>query len=608
MQEYKTRTEKRKAEEAASKRSRKLKGPMSLDQERSLEEVPAVEVEMPEKANVVIPPASQEPLNDEGIDSGNKMVQGTFWMTFGSIFSRLLGALYVIPWNAMMGAGSQMGNTLFAVGYTPYSFFLSLGIAGFPSAMSKQIAQYNAQRNYRAGQELFKKSMYFMAITGIVSSILMYLLAPIIAEYSPGASVEDSTLVIRSLAPALLLVPAMSLMRGYFQGYQNMVPSAITQVVEQVVRVAYILGATFLVMQVFNGSVAVAVAHSTFAAFVGAIASFVMLMWYYRKHMTANGSVIAMSPAPETIDTRGAIKEMLKESVPFIIVGSGITFGKMIDQFTFEHIMLSTTEYGEAVIANLYGLFSFNADKLIMIIISLAVGMSATSIPLLVENYIGQNVQQLRKQVQQILELFAFVMFPAAFGMMAVSEPIFALFYGVDRYTFEGYHLLMVASFMSIILGLFTIVSSILQSFGKHRLAIRYLIIGLVVKVVLQYPLIAVSETSGALWATTIGFLVTSLLSLGNIYQLTGFDWKETGNSVGAIAVITGWMMVAAYVTIRVARLFLSPERKLVALILVLLVAAIGGFVYLYLALKTRMADRVLGQRVGGLRRVLRIR
>lgn len=596
MQEYKTRAERKQAEKAAVKRKR-------------VDEASVVELELSEIGNVTLPPAvhMEEESEKEG-DSGKKMVQGTFWMTFGSIFSRLIGALYIIPWNAMMGAGSQMGNTLFAVGYTPYSFFLSLGIAGFPSAMSKQIAQYNAQKNYKAGQELFKKSMYFMAITGVVSSILMFLLAPIIAEYSPGASVEDSTLVIRALSPALLLVPAMSLIRGYFQGYQNMVPSALTQVVEQVIRVAYILGATFLVMQVFSGRVAVAVAHSTFAAFVGAVASSMMLVWYYRKHMTTYGATIARSPDPEAIDTRGAITEMLRESIPFIIVGSGITFGKIIDQFSFQPIMLATTGYEERIIGHLYGLFSFNADKLIMIIISLAVGMSATSIPLLVENYIRRNKSQLRLQVQQIMELFAFVMFPASFGMMVVAEPIYTLFYGVNEYTQEGAHVLMVASIMSIILGLFTIVASILQSFGQHRLAIRYLVIGLGVKVVLQYPLIAGFESAGPLLATTIGFLVTSLLCLGKIYQLTGFDWKATSRSVGTITVITGWMTVIAYVTIRLARLFLSPERKIIALMLVLLVAAVGGAIYLYLSLKLRTADRVLGQRVSGLRRILRIR
>src|SRR5699024_1395438 len=97
-------------------------------------------------------PSATSVVAEEPDQSDDKMVQGTFWMTFGSIFSRLLGALYIIPWNAMMGASRNIGNALFSVGYAPYQFFLSIGIAGFPSAMSKQIAQYNAKKQYQAGQ------------------------------------------------------------------------------------------------------------------------------------------------------------------------------------------------------------------------------------------------------------------------------------------------------------------------------------------------------------------------------------------------------------------------------------------------------------------------
>ena len=81
-------------------------------------------------------------INEENETTNNKMVQGTFWMTFGSIFSRLIGALYIIPWNALMGStdAANTANALYSIGYTPYQLFLSIGIAGFPAAMSKQVA------------------------------------------------------------------------------------------------------------------------------------------------------------------------------------------------------------------------------------------------------------------------------------------------------------------------------------------------------------------------------------------------------------------------------------------------------------------------------------
>lgn len=551
------------------------------------------------------------PIQTEAVSSletgEDKMIQGTFWMTFGSIFSRLLGALYIIPWNAMMGPSAEMGNALFAVGYTPYQLFLSIGIAGFPSAMSKQIAQYNAKGQFNQGQELFKKSSLFMIMTGLISAILMYILAPVIGANSPGVSVEANTLVIRSLAPALLIVPIMSLVRGYFQGYQNMVPSAITQVVEQVIRVIYILLATFLVMSVFNGHFSMAVAHSTFAAFIGAVASLLMLMWYYRKHMQKYNNVIRNSHTNTKLNVSSAIKEMVKESIPFIIIGSGITFAKLIDQFTFQPIMQATTSYDSEIISNLYGLFSFNADKLIMIIISLAVGMAATSIPLLVENYIKGNVLQLGNQIRQIFELFAFAMFPAALGMAVVSAPIYNLFYPITDLTPVGIRLLAISSLMSIILGAFTIVSSILQSFGKHLEAILYLIIGLAAKLLAQFPFIWLFGTRGALLATALGFMVTTLLSILKIYKLVPFNAKATGKTIGLISLATGYMFIIAHIASRLLGLFIEPDRKVIALLMVMILAAVGGLVYVYLVLKLRVADAILGSRVAMLRDKFRI-
>ena len=596
----------------------KLKKEVARKQELQKEQVQSEEKDSEVPTSIQIPsdrgPVSEYQFEEEAellrseISAGDKMIQGTFWMTFGSIFSRLLGALYIIPWNAMMGQSKEIGNALFAVGYGPYQLFLSLGIAGFPSAMSKKVAQYNAKKQYRAGEELFKKSMVFMLLTGVVSSVLMYMIAPLIAANSPGGSVADKTLVIRALAPALLVVPVMSLVRGYFQGYQNMIPSAITQVVEQVVRVIYILLATFLVMQVFNGRVAVAVAHSTFAAFIGAVASCIMLIWYYRKHLQKMGPVIENSTDEVEINITSAIQEMLKESIPFILVGSGITFGKLIDQFTFGRFMSALTDYSETLIGIKYGLFSFNADKLIMIIISLAVGLSATAIPLLVENYIKQNIEGLRDQIKKIFELFAFVMFPSALGMMVVSRPIYSLFYGFSEYNVQGTQLLAIASIMSIILGGFTIAASILQSFGKHYHAILYLGAGLILKIILQYPMIKIFETAGPLYSTSLAFLLTTVLSMWKIHQIVPFDLRAIGKSVLIIFLITGWMVAVAFIVRLLLGTFLSPYRRLTALLLVVGVALAGGRVFMYLALKTRIADQVLGNRIGSLRQKFHIK
>ncbi len=204
--------------------------------------------------------------------SRDKMLSGSAWMTAGSILSRFLGAVYIIPWSIWFGNYFLRGNALYGLGYNIYSFFLIVAIAGIPSAIAKQVAHYNALNEYGVGVRLYKRGLVLAVSTGVVSAAVLYFGAPLIDGGNPNVIP-----VLHSLAWAILIIPTMSLTRGYFQGYQQMAPSAISQFVEQLVRVIYMLVTAFLIMQVFHGDWVKAVSQSTFAAFVGAVAGMLTL-------------------------------------------------------------------------------------------------------------------------------------------------------------------------------------------------------------------------------------------------------------------------------------------------------------------------------------------
>ncbi|GAJ25153.1 membrane protein [Liquorilactobacillus sucicola DSM 21376 = JCM 15457] len=205
-----------------------------------------------------------------------KMLRGSAWMTVGSIFSRILGAIYIIPWYGWFGADKLQANALYTKGYTVYSMFLMIAISGIPSAVAKQVSHYNAQNEYAVGRRLFKKSLLLMLIIGVLCAVAMWVSAPWISQ-------GDANLVpvYRSLSIALIVIPVMSLTRGFFQGYQDMFPSAMSQLLEQIVRIIYMLAATFLIMRVVKGSYVTGVVHSTFAAFVGALGGLFILVLYF---------------------------------------------------------------------------------------------------------------------------------------------------------------------------------------------------------------------------------------------------------------------------------------------------------------------------------------
>ena len=222
-----------------------------------------------------------------------------------------------------------------------------------------------------------------MAGFGVVTAGIMYIAAPWLATASGGG--EELIPTMRSLSVALLVFPCMSVMRGYFQGNQDMKPFAISQIVEQIARVFYMLLATFIIMRVVEGDYTAAVTQSTFAAFIGVLASVLVLVYYFQKQRVRMDVLLDMSKEETEIQTKELVLSTIKEAIPFIIVGSGITIFKLVDQYTFVRIMKGFTQYSNDQLLDMMAIFGSNPDKLTMVVIGLATSMASTGLPLISE-------------------------------------------------------------------------------------------------------------------------------------------------------------------------------------------------------------------------------
>ncbi|MFK8243417.1 MULTISPECIES: polysaccharide biosynthesis protein [unclassified Facklamia] len=505
-------------------------------------------------------------------------VKGTAWLTVGNLISRILGALYVIPWATWLGAEFTNANALYSVGYRPYSLFLAISTAGFPSAIAKQMAYYNARKEYKVADKLFKNSLMVMGVTGLISALLLFLSAPFIAYNSATDTPEAAIVVIRSLAPALLILPVMSLLRGYFQGFGDMVPTAVSQILEQIARVVYLLVATYAIMQLLSGNVTSAVAHSTFAAFIGALLSLLYLVIVYLKRRPLIQILFERSEDTTELDFKTSMKLLLVDSVPFILLGSGIIIAQMVDLFSFRQILETTTIILSSDIKVMYGTMSHDVDKLIMIVISVAIGMSLSSIPLITSLYANAEVKKTAQLIERISIVFLIFMLPAALGMASIADNMYQLFYANGSE--QGPGLLVTASYLSIILGAYTVLSTILQSMNYRRLAIKYLFIGLLVKVVLQFPLVALFHAHGALASTLVAFLVTSCLMLWKIHQLVSLDFKAMLPDTVIIFTASVLMALSAgFWNISLNALF-GPVGRLFTFIKIIVIVLFAAMVY----------------------------
>ncbi|WP_331713799.1 oligosaccharide flippase family protein [Lentibacillus sp. JNUCC-1] len=164
--------------------------------------------------------------------------------------------IYVIPFQELVG---ETGGTLFNFAYTPYNIFLSISTIGVPLAVSKFVSKYNSLGDYQTGMRMFKSGMVLMMVTGIVAFLTMFLSAGwlagviITSEDASKVTTADVVLVMRTVSIALIIIPAMSIVRGFFQGYQSMGPTAISQVVEQIIRILFLLASAFVVVKILGG-------------------------------------------------------------------------------------------------------------------------------------------------------------------------------------------------------------------------------------------------------------------------------------------------------------------------------------------------------------------
>lgn len=536
-----------------------------------------------------------------------KLVKGSAWMTAGSITSRLLGALYVIPWLYMIGNDKtqDLANALMSVGYRIYSVFLIIATAGIPGVLSKEVAYFNERGEYRKSWQLFVKSLLLMLAFGVISGAIMFATAPIVARNSPQVNVSDAVMVIRSLVPAVVIIPPMSLVRGFIQGHQEMAPSALSMFFEQVGRIVYLLVATFIIMKVMMGKYPLAVAHSTFAAFVGAVISLLYLT--YVLYREKDDLKLRLSEDNEKVNSLGGFsfyKDLIINAIPFVLFASATEMLGLVDQFTFVPTMKRYTAFSSVEIVQLYGVMSFNVNKLVMIIISFASSIGVSALPLVASSYAKRNREKLGLLIENNLVLFSIVMLPAAIGVFVVAEPFYNLFYSANA---TGTTILRVYSIASIFLGLFLILGYILQATNQMRTIVMGLVIAFALKIAWQPVMIKFFNVNGAVLSTAIAFLAIDILFLWSIAQISDIRWTRVFRKLAIVAVNTLIMGIVAYGVVSLLGKVLVLERKLYAIIALVIVASIGAFLYLGLTLITNQGTLLLGAKADRLRQKLHL-
>ena len=531
-----------------------------------------------------------------------QMVRGTAWLTASNFLSRLLGAFYIIPWYAWMGTHAEQANALFGMGYNIYAVFLLISTAGIPVAIAKQVSKYNALGQEETSYHLLRKILKLTSILGLIFAAIMYLGSPLLAAWSGGG--EDLVRVMKSLSWALLIFPSMSVLRGFFQGFNNLKPYAMSQIAEQIIRVIWMLLTAYIIMNIGSGDYVNAVVQSTFAAFIGMIASVLVLvvfLWREGKWQ----AIFAGNTNDVTVDTQALILETIKEAIPFIITGAAIQLFQIVDQMSFINTMTSFTSYSNKDLQILYAFLSSNPNKITMILVSIATAIAGAGIPLLTENFVNKDKKAAAQLVVNNLQMLWMVLFPALVGAIILAEPIYTLFYGAPSNT--ALWLFVGALIQVIFLALYSLLAPMLQALFEPRKAILFFVYGLVVKIVLQIPFIYVFQAYGPLISTAIGLAVPIVLMYRRIHEVTGFNRQGLRRSILLMTLLALIMGVVVAIAAYGLHFAISPTTRLGSVVYIALVGAIGVLVYGFLTLATHLLDKLIGTRAKTLRQKLHL-
>ncbi|HEL0589366.1 TPA: polysaccharide biosynthesis protein [Streptococcus equi subsp. zooepidemicus] len=528
------------------------------------------------------------------------MVQGAAWSTAGNFISRLLGVLYIIPWYIWMGQYAIQANALFNMGYNVYAYFLLISTTGLNVAIAKQVAKYNSMGQQEHSYQLIRSTLKVMLVLGLVFSVLMYLGSPLFARLSGG----DETLVpiMHSLSLAVFVFPVMSVIRGIFQGYKEIKPYALSQIAEQLVRVIWMLLTTFFIMKMGSKDYIAAVTQSTFAAFIGMIASMAVLFYYFWTQGLLK-AIFTKTEHAIPIDIKGLLIETLKESIPFIITGSAIQAFQLIDQWTFVNTMTLFTNYTRSQLWVLFGYFNANPAKITMVLIAVAASIGSVGIALLTENYVKKDMRAAARLIINNIEMLLMFLLPALTGAIILARPLYTVFYGSSEE--EAVRLFVAVLCLTLLMALYTLFSPMLQALFENRKAIYYFAYGVFVKLVLQVPLIYLFHAYGPLLATTLGLLVPIYLMYRRLHQVTRFNRKLLHKRILLTVIETALMGLIVLLANCLLGYLFKPTGRLTSLLYLVIIGGLGMGVYAYMTLLTRQLDKLIGSRAARYRQKL---
>lgn len=448
----------------------------------------------------------------------NKFMKDVGIILLSQFAVKILGLVYRMVITNIQGFGDS-GNGFYTTGFQIYTLLLAISSVGIPNAISKMISERVALKDYSGAHKIFKTALILFCAIGLICSILLFSLAGVISDYV--INMPGSKYTIQSLAPSIFFVCVSSVIRGYFTGLQNMKATSTSQVLEQLFKSTLTIG--FVVLAI-GQSPEIMSAFANLATSVATVLSFLYLLVFYKK----NKPIFTGENATDTVknvSARRLVKSILMLSIP-ISLGSIITaINRVIDTATITRgieiafasfipaygnnpgIHNPSLQQLQAEAARLAGMLG-KSDTLINMPLALNIAFSTVLVPAISRALAVGNKKDAADKVNYSFLISIILILPCCAGYISLAEPIYKLIYPNASL---GSSLLQLSSVALIFTALNQTISGSLQGLGKVYVPATGLLLGCIVKVILNIVLIRIPEIN--IYGAAISSIVCQIIS-----------------------------------------------------------------------------------------------
>ena len=426
-------------------------------------------------------------------------------LAMAGILCRIIGILYRSPLTGIIG---DEGNGYYSSAYNIYVIILLVSSYSIPSAISKVIAEKLALKEYKNADRVFKCALLYVIVVGGIASLFTFFGAGFLVK-------ENSAAVLRVFAPTIFLSGILGVLRGYFQAHSMMMPTSVSQILEQILNAVVSIGAAlwFVSMVELESDTTRAVygaAGSAFGTGVGVLTALLFMGGIYLLNRGVIRRRIKKDKTHKEESYKDVLKVIISMVTPIILSTFIYNFSTSLNQTIYTGVLSEVQGMAEAEIATLYGIFAGKAVVISNIPIALASAMSAAVIPAVASSYAVGNKKQVRVKIAEAVQTTMLISIPAAVGMTVLAKPIMQLLFPQKESLEQAAMLLAAISITVVFYGLSTITNGVLQAVGKVNLPVINAAVALVIQTGVLIGLLLGTDFN--LYALAVAMIVYSFL------------------------------------------------------------------------------------------------